>query len=147
MELEIVRRFYSDIQNAVMHNIVGIAALLYQEGVVAEEVVDEARLSKPPAEKTVAILQAVSAAVKIDSKTFWVLLSVLEKFPVTACLANRVKDAVDLHSEWFVKRSLVVRFSGGFQSACFCYWPIYMQLQVRKPRTDLHKLQLPKVPS
>ena len=108
MESEVLRRFYYDTQNAIAQNVVGIAALLYQEGVVPEEIDDEAGLPKPPAERSATIMRNVRAAVKTNPQNFWVLVTVLEKFPVTASLANRMRETMDLHGERLIKLFLDV---------------------------------------
>ena len=96
----VLRYFYSDIQKAIVPSIVGIAALLYEEGVVAEKMEGEAGLTKPLIDSSASIMRAVETAVKRDPKCFWVLVAVLEKFPMTVGLATRMRRAVGLHGEW-----------------------------------------------
>ena len=92
---EVLRRFYSQIQGAIAHP--GSAAtMLYEEGVVAREVVDEVTDRELDLDKKVAIMRAVSAAVEVDPNKLWGLIAVLKKFSESAPLASRMRD--DLHS-------------------------------------------------
>ena len=98
VESEVLRRFYSDIQNVMVHP-GGVAAQLFQERVVSEVVVDEVDVSgRTQEEKSVAIMRSVGAAVRGDPANLLVFISVLEKFSESAPVARRMRDA--LRSEW-----------------------------------------------
>ena len=99
MESEVLRRFYSDIQHAIT-NPVGVASLLHQEGVVGEVLLDEVSSTNKVAypEKTSSIMRHVQAAVRVDPDNFWVFLSVLDQFTPSRHLAERMREAVDLHA-------------------------------------------------
>ena len=84
---DVLRRFSSDIQRAIAYP-GGAASMLYQEGVVFEDVVGEVVDSaKPCSEKNAAIMRAVGAAVGADPKKLWVFIAVLEKFTEFAPVA------------------------------------------------------------
>ena len=103
MESEVLRKFYSDIHQVIVHPR-DVTLLLYQEGVVAEAVLDEAIVpAKPSPEKTVALMRAVSAAVKGDPKKLLVFIAVLEKFPESAPVASRMRD--ELRAHWLCESS------------------------------------------
>ena len=91
-----LRRFYSDIQEAIAHP-GRVVAMLYQEGVVSEEVVGKVDDHKLCSEKNSAIMRAVGAAVRADHKTLWVLIAVLEKFAESAPVASRMRDELRSH--------------------------------------------------
>ena len=94
VESEVLRRFYGDIHEVIVHPR-KVASLLFQEGVVSEEVVDKALVSAEPySEKNAAIMRAVSAAVKADPKNLQVFIAVLEKSPESAPMANKMRDAL-----------------------------------------------------
>ena len=97
MESEVLRRFYSDIQHAIT-NPLGVASLLRQEDVVGEVLLDEVSPKVSPAEKTASIMRHVEAAIRVDPKSFWVFLSVLDQFTPSRYLAERMRQAVDLHA-------------------------------------------------
>ena len=99
MEPEILRRFYSDIQHAIT-NPIGVASLLHQEGVVGEVLLDEVSPTSKVSsvEKTASIMRHVEAAIRVDPKSFWVFLSVLDQFTPSRYLAERMRQAVDLHA-------------------------------------------------
>ena len=97
MESEVLRRFYSDIQEVIAHPR-NTASLLYQEGVISEEV-----LNKPSSEQSAAVMRAVSSAVKADPKKFLVLIAVLDRFTESAPVASRMRDA--LRSHWLGESS------------------------------------------
>ena len=97
MESEVLRKFYSDITEVIAHPR-NVALLLYQEGVVSEEVLDKVIVpAKPSSEKKDAIMRAVSAAVKGDPKKFLVLITALERFAESAPVASRMRDALRAH--------------------------------------------------
>ena len=81
MESDVLRRFYNDVQHAITDPIT-VASLLHQEDVVGEVLLDEVSPSNkiPYPEKTASIMRHVEAAVRVDSKSFWVFLSVLSQF-------------------------------------------------------------------
>ena len=92
-----LRRFYSDITEVIAHPR-NVALRLYQEGVVAEEVLDEVIVpAKPSSEKKDAIMRAVSAAVRGDPKKLLVFIAVLGKFAESAPMASRMRDALRAH--------------------------------------------------
>ena len=99
MESEVLRRFYSDIQHAIT-NPIGVASLLHQEGVVGEVLLDEVSPTNKVSsvEKTASIMRHVEAAIRVDPKSFWVFLSVLDQFTPSRFLAERMRQAVDLHT-------------------------------------------------
>ena len=99
MESEVLRRFYSDIQHAITDPI-AVASLLHQEDVVGEVLLDEVSPTNKvsPAEKTASIMRHVEAAIRVDPKSFWVFLSVLDQFTPSYKVARRMKQAVDLHA-------------------------------------------------
>ena len=98
IETEVLRRFYSDIQEVMAHPR-NTASLLYQEGVISEGVLN----TEPSSEKNSAIMRAVSAAVKGDRKKLLVLIAVLDKFAESAPVASRMRDA--LRSHWLGESS------------------------------------------
>ena len=96
MESEVLRRFYSDIQHSIT-NPIGVASLLHQEDVVLlDEVSPTNKVS--PVEKTASIMRHVEAAIRVDLKSFWVFLSVLNQFTPSRHLTERMRQAVDLHT-------------------------------------------------
>ena len=97
-ESEVLRRFYSDVQEVIAHPR-SAASLLYQEGVISEEVLN----TEPSSEKNAAIIRAVSAAVKADPKKLLVLIAVLNRFAESAPVASRMRDA--LRSHWLGESS------------------------------------------
>ena len=99
MELEVLRRFYSDIQHAITDPI-AVASLLHQEDVVGEVLLDEVSPTNKvsPVEKTASIMRHVEAAIRVDPKSFWVFLSVLDQFTPSYKVARRMKQAVDLRA-------------------------------------------------
>ena len=93
----ILRHFFSDVQDVIAHPR-RVASMLYQEGMVSEDVVDEVIVStKPCSEKNASIMRAVSAAVKADPKKLFVLIAVLEKFPESAPVASKMGDTLCSH--------------------------------------------------
>ena len=97
MESEVLRNFYSDITEVMAHPR-KVALQLFQEGVVAEPVLDEVNVpARPPSEKKDAIMRAVSAAVKGDPKKFLVFIAVMQMFAEAAPVANRMKNALREH--------------------------------------------------
>ena len=92
MESEVLRGLYSDIQDVIAHP-GGVASMLYQEGVVSEEVVGEVVVStKSYSEKNAAIMRAVGAAVRADPSKLWVVVAVLEKFAESAPVASKLRN-------------------------------------------------------
>ena len=106
MESKVLRQFYSDIQDAIT-NPIGVASLLHQEDVVGEVLLDEVSPSNKVRheEKTASIMHHVKVAVRVDPKSFWVFLSVLDQFTPSNKVAMRMRQAVDLHAlgEQFLK--------------------------------------------
>ena len=89
---EVLRRFFSDIQKTMVYP-VSVAAKLYQEGVVSEDLVGEVVVStKPCSEKNAAILRAVGAVVGTDPEKLWAFIAVLEEFPASAPLGRKMRD-------------------------------------------------------
>ena len=99
MESEVLRQFYSDIQHAITDPI-AVASLLHQEDVVGEVLLDEVSPTNKvsPVEKTASIMRHVEAAIRVDPKSFWVFLSVLDQFTPSYKVARRMKQAVDLQA-------------------------------------------------
>ena len=94
---EVLRSSYSDIHEAIAYP-TKVALRLHQEGVVAEDVLDEVAVAtKTLSEKITSIMRAVSAAIKSDPNTIWVLIAVLRKFPESAPVANNMSDALRSH--------------------------------------------------
>ena len=92
-ESEVLRRFYSQVEAVI--DPVGVAKLLFEEGVLTEDQLDEAELaSTPPAEKRAAILSAVRKVVRGNPKTLWVFIAALEKFPGSATVAQKMREAL-----------------------------------------------------
>ena len=90
---EVLRCFYSQIQEAIEHP-GGVAAMLYEEGVVAKELL---RKVNEHSDKNAAIMSSVNAAVGADPKTLWVLIAVLEKFAESFPVASRMRDKLRSH--------------------------------------------------
>ena len=89
---EVLRRFFGDIQKAMVCP-VSVVAKLYQEGVVPIDLVGEVVVStKPWPEKNAAILCAVDAVVGTDPKKLWAFIAVLEEFPAPAPLGKKMRD-------------------------------------------------------
>ena len=109
MESEVLRRFYSDVQHAIT-NPVGVTSLLHQEGVVGEVLLDEVSPTNKvsPVEKTASIMRHVEAAIRVDPKSFWVFLSVLDQFTPSRYLAERMRQAVDLHASGSYQALLIL---------------------------------------
>ena len=126
MELEVLRRFYSDIQHAIT-NPIGVASLLHQEDVVGEVLLDEVSPTNkvPYPEKTASIMRHVEAAVRVDPKSFWVFLSVLDQFTPCYKVAMRMKQAVDLHA-------LGEQFSKPICFSMSLMWFIYFSCRRKK---------------
>ena len=96
-ESGVLRSFCSSVTEVIVHPR-DVALLLFQEGVVAEAVLDEVVVAtRPSLEKNVAIMRAFSAAVKSDPVKLWVLIAVLEKSPESAPVASRMRDALRSH--------------------------------------------------
>ena len=72
--------------------------MLFEEGVVAQEVVDEVNDRELYLNKKSAIIRAVSVAVTADPRKLWVLIAVLEKFDESAPVASRMRDELHLES-------------------------------------------------
>ena len=97
MESEVLRIFYNDIHQVIAHPR-DVALLLYQEGVVAEGVLDEVTdPARPSSEKTDVIMRAVSKAVKGDPKKLLMLIAVLGNFAESVPVANRMKERLRAH--------------------------------------------------
>ena len=127
VESEVLRLFYSEIQHAIT-NPIGVASLLHQEDVVGEVLLDEVSPTNkvPYAEKTFSIMRHVEAAIKVDPKSFWVFLSVLNQFTPSNKVAMRMRQAVALHAmgEQFLKH---IRFTMSLINVVF-----FFQLQKKK---------------
>ena len=97
-DVEVVfRRFYSDIQDCIAQP-GGVAAVLYSEDIVSEEVLDKAELlAKPVAERNTAIMRAIRVAIKADHKRVWVLIAALEKYSESAPVAKNMRRALEIH--------------------------------------------------
>ena len=93
--VEVLRSFYTKIQKVMAHPR-SVAAMLYEEGVVAIELVSEVTGHELPSEKKAAIMRAISAAVEGDPKKLWVLITVLENFAESAPVGRKMED--ELHS-------------------------------------------------
>ena len=82
-------------------NPVHVASLLRQERVVADDLLDEVSdmTRFTLAEKTASIMRHVEGAVRVNPKSFWVFVSVLERSGPSAChVAKKMRDTVDLHT-------------------------------------------------
>ena len=91
---KVLRQFYSDIQHCITRP-GGVAALLYSEGIVSEEALDEAELStRPVAERNTAIMRAVRVAINADHKKVWVLIAALEKYSESAPVAKNMRREI-----------------------------------------------------
>ena len=99
MELVVLKQFYSDIQRAITDPI-AVASLLHQEYVVGEVLLDEVSPTNKVShvEKTASIMRHVEVAVRVDPKSFWVFLSILDQFTPSYKVARRMKQAVTLYS-------------------------------------------------
>ena len=115
-----LRNFYSDITEVMVHPR-NVALKLYQEGVVAEPVLDEVNVpARSSLEKKDAIMRAVSAAVRGDSKKLLVFIAVMQMFAESAPVANRMKNVLREH--WSCeppKRCYIFRFLSGLTSCFF----------------------------
>ena len=111
MESEVLRQFYSDVQCAITDPI-AVASLLHQEDVVGKVLLDVVSPSNKISysEKAYSIMLHVDKAIRVDPKSFWVFLSVLNQFTPGYKVAMRMKQAVGLHAlgEQFSKP---IRFS------------------------------------
>ena len=97
VEVEVLSYFYNDIQECIAQP-GGVAVMLFSEGVVSEEVLDQAELfTKSPSEKNAEIMSAVTVAVKANPKRVWILIAVLEKGPKSAPVASRMRGALEIH--------------------------------------------------
>ena len=99
-ELTVFRKLYNDVQVSIL-NPVRVASLLRQEGVVADDLLDEVsdmnRFTQ--AEKTASIMRHVEGAIRVNPRNFWAFVAVLEKSGPPAChVAKRMRDNVDLHT-------------------------------------------------
>ena len=97
VEVEVFRRFYSDIQDCIAQP-EGVAAMLFSEGIVPEEVLGEVEPStKPCTEKNTAILRAIRVAIKADPKRVWeMLIRALEKYPGSAPVAKKMRATLEI---------------------------------------------------
>ena len=100
MESEVLREFYSDIFEAMasIAHPMWVASLLHKEGMVPDEVLGVMLDStKPYSVKNAAIMRAISTVVRADPKKLLVLMTVLERFPESAPVARRMRDALRSH--------------------------------------------------
>ena len=98
MEWNVLKDFYKSIHDVIAHPR-DVALLLFQEGVVSEEVLGEVNVeTRSLSEKNTAIMRAVSAAVKGDPKKLLILIAVLKRFAESTPVAKQMKEV--LHSHW-----------------------------------------------
>ena len=98
MELEVLTRFYSDVQESIL-NPVAVASLLRQEGIASKDLIDEVSAKTTLSEKTASIMRHVEAAVRSNAKSFWVFVAVLEQSPPSYTVAGRMKEAMKLQEK------------------------------------------------
>ena len=92
-ESGVFRQFYSQIE-AVLDP-VGVARLLWQDGLLADNQLDNAEQSSTPLEQRRAdIMSAVRRVVRGDPSKLWVLITALEKFPASVPVANEMREAL-----------------------------------------------------
>ena len=90
---EILKRFSSDIQKRMVYPVI-VAAKLYEEGVVSEDLVNEVASSTKAGcpDPCATILSAVGAAVETDPEKLWAFIAVVEEFPAIAPLGRKMRD-------------------------------------------------------
>ena len=98
MELEVLTRFYSDVQESIL-NPVGVASLLRQEGIASKDLLDEVLAKATLSEKTASIMRHVEAAVRTNAKSFWKFVAVLEQSPPSYAVAGKMKEAMKLQEK------------------------------------------------
>ena len=96
MELEVLTRFYSDVQESIL-NPVGVASLLRQEGIASKDLLDEVSAKATQSERTASIMRHVEAAVRTNTKSFWVFVAVLEQSPLSCIVAGKMREVMKLH--------------------------------------------------
>ena len=95
MELEVLTRFYSDVQQSIL-NPIGVASLLLQESIASRDLLDEVSAKATQSEKTASIMRHVEAAVRTNAKSFWVFVAVLEQSSPSCTVAGKMKEAMKL---------------------------------------------------
>ena len=94
----VLRQFYTQIE-AVLDP-VAVAKLLWQDGLLTDNQLDNAEQSSTPLEQRRAdIMSAVRRVVRGDSKKLWVLITALEKFPASVTVANKMRQALNSEIE------------------------------------------------
>ena len=97
-EFGVLRQFYSQIE-AVLDP-VGVAKLLWQDGLLTDAQLDNAEQSSTPLEqKRADIMSAVRRVVKGDPKKLWVLITALEEFPASVPVAKKMRQALNSEIE------------------------------------------------
>ena len=92
--VEVLRQFYSDIQESIAHPR-KVASLLVSEAVVSEDTTEI--LSKPLSERNAAIMRSIRVAVRADPKKMWVVIAVLEKFTESFPVASKMREVLKRH--------------------------------------------------
>ena len=89
----ILRQFYSQIE-AVLDP-VAVARLLWQDGLLTDNQLDNAEQSStPPEQRRADIMSAVRRVVRCDPRKLSVLITALEKFPASVPVANKMREAL-----------------------------------------------------
>ena len=89
----VLRQLYSQIE-AVLDP-VEVARLLWQDGLLTDNQLDNAEQSSTPLEQRRAdIMNAVRRVVRGDPSKLWVLITALEKFPASVLVANKMREAL-----------------------------------------------------
>ena len=114
-ESGVLRQFYSQIE-AVLDP-VAVAKLLWQDGLLTDNQLDNAEQSSTPLEQRRAdIMSAVRRVVRGDPSKLWVLITALEKFPASVPVANMMREAIKSEKRvnsmymYISKSTLVKRF-------------------------------------
>ena len=85
--------FYGQIE-AVLDP-VAVARLLWQDGLLADNQLDNAEQSSTPLEQRRAdIMSAVRRVVNGDPSKLWVFITALEKIPASVPVANKMREAI-----------------------------------------------------
>ena len=97
-EFGVLRQFYSKIE-AVLDP-VKVGRLLWQDGLLTDNQLDNAEQSSTPLEQRRAdIMSAVRRIVRGDSKKLWVLVTALGEFPASVPVADKMKQALNSEIE------------------------------------------------
>ena len=92
-ESGVLRQFYSQIE-AVLDP-VEVARLLWQDGLLTDNQLDNAeQLSTPLEQRRADIMSAVRRVVRGNPSKLWVLITALEKFPASVPVANKMRETL-----------------------------------------------------